>query len=254
MITAWNISARLSRGIAVGAVGEFMGATALFLEKPSNATGRNPIPERLSCLQGATRKNSMMPVGDKSLRMSRSARLAAHTQKLSRSITAVSWLKTSTRRLGLIERRVQAVTRRRGGELHSSYDDRTAKVSRLRLPTSSAGLPATIVAAPTLVITTDPAPTTAASPISIPGPMNDRAATQHSSPIFIGALTNANVTSRQSCVPAQQRPYGARKQLVDVAFSENETAAGLLYIRPSVHLVRYHGGNATPVSKVINSK
>jgi len=79
----------------------FMGITALFLEERSSATGRSPICEKLSCLQGATKKNSMMPGGGKLPWTSRSAKLAALTQKLSRSITAGFWPETSTRRWGV---------------------------------------------------------------------------------------------------------------------------------------------------------
>ena len=46
----------------------------------------------------------MMPVGGKLLRMSRSARLAALTPKLSLQITAESWPETSTRRWRLVKR------------------------------------------------------------------------------------------------------------------------------------------------------
>ena len=44
------------------------------------------------------------------------------------------------------------------------YDERIAKVFRLRLPTNLAGFPATMVSRSTLAITTDPAPTTATLP------------------------------------------------------------------------------------------
>ena len=66
----------------------------------------------------------------------------------------------------------------------------------VRLPTSLAGFPVTIVSASTFVVTIDPAPITAACPISTPGPTKTRAAIQHSPAILIGALTNGNVTSR----------------------------------------------------------
>ena len=48
-------------------------------------------------------------------------------------------------------------------------------ISVARLPTNLAGLPATIVSASTLFITIDPAPITAACPISTPGPIKARA-------------------------------------------------------------------------------
>lgn len=66
----------------------------------------------------------------------------------------------------------------------------------IRLPTSLAGLPVTIVSASTFVVTIDPPPITAASPISTPGPTKTRAAIQHSPTLLIGALTNGKVTSR----------------------------------------------------------
>lgn len=68
--------------------------------------------------------------------------------------------------------------------------------AEVRLPTSLAGFPVTIVSASTFVVTIDPAPITAACPISTPGPTKTRAAIQHSPAILIGALTNGKVTSR----------------------------------------------------------
>lgn len=63
MVTAWKNSARLSRGMPL-APSAVHGRYRFIFGKAVKRYRPNPIPETLSRLQGATRKNSMMPVGD----------------------------------------------------------------------------------------------------------------------------------------------------------------------------------------------
>ncbi len=64
-----------------------------------------------------------------------------------------------------------------------------------------AGLPATIRSDPTVLTTTERAPTLDRSPISTPGPMNTSAQIQASLPILIGAFTRGRVDWWISCEP-----------------------------------------------------